>query len=937
MDDFKWLHLSDFHTGKDNYAQIKLFTYILEHIEQMKGKGIVPNAVFITGDIANKGQKEEYDIFSEEFIKPLAALFAKPPKIYIVPGNHDLDRNKCKTAARSLHDILNDADSRFFDPDKNGIDERKDVFERFENFLGCFGGSGQSLCFPADGMFGEKGSFTDIFSAGKEKIGIVGINTAWLSKSDADKEKLTPGKYILEEALGEVKECKYKFVLGHHPLDWMQDEQRRQIMALLVKNKAFYLHGHLHRNGGGFLLARNSERVLTLQSGAAFQAREDEKYYNSLQWGRLCFQKNEVGIMPKKWLREEQEFVVEASEERLSGGRKDGQDEWHFSCDATDRNDESEEDKKRIKKLEGWCVVDREFIGKRVRPSDDEILKYFDGREPSYNDIFSSSIPSREIVTTIKDEFIRCNDENRTKCVLITGAGGEGKTTVMLQVVRELTENRHWRALVLRHSEKRMDLQEEAILEITKKGSWILCADNCFPITGKLFKLLKMLSARTRQNVHLLLCARDTDWSISKSEKYSWGEYADYRAYKLRGVSEKDAEKIVTAWGSFGERGLGELRDLSIPEAKEKLCLSAKGEMDKRDEGALLGAMLTVRHGGELTHHVRNMLLNLKKIPIKKGMQGSLLDAFAYIVAMHSKGLHFLSKAVMAQLFDFKTTDVKRYILTPLGDEAATAVSGELIHVRHMLIAQAARDILEEEMDYDFDEMYVELTKAAMEARKKGEYIECFSEWKYIGDNFMEENHTQAIRLCRAVLEVFHNDPHMTVHLSKIYRELGEYEMALDLFQALDERVEHRSLFCEWALVEANMGDKHTSVCLSALALSDQAEKQPIDPHNACVNLYSIALTFHELYTQYKNDDYLRASLSAIRLGEKIDGGDKNIQKFINGTLPKFDPKILNENLEYDECLKRGILTAAECAKPNFKDWIPRIDTLEYKRLFALA
>ncbi len=79
---FKWLHLSDFHIGKDNYGQIKLFKYLHEHMSQNKKKGFFPDAVFITGDIANKGQADEYDMFLKEFIEPLSEIYESVPRIY---------------------------------------------------------------------------------------------------------------------------------------------------------------------------------------------------------------------------------------------------------------------------------------------------------------------------------------------------------------------------------------------------------------------------------------------------------------------------------------------------------------------------------------------------------------------------------------------------------------------------------------------------------------------------------------------------------------------------------------------------------------------------------------------------------------------------------------------------------------------------------------
>ena len=45
----RWLHLSDFHVGLDNYGQRKMFNQIIEHVLEMGRKGISPDVVFFDG------------------------------------------------------------------------------------------------------------------------------------------------------------------------------------------------------------------------------------------------------------------------------------------------------------------------------------------------------------------------------------------------------------------------------------------------------------------------------------------------------------------------------------------------------------------------------------------------------------------------------------------------------------------------------------------------------------------------------------------------------------------------------------------------------------------------------------------------------------------------------------------------------------------------
>ncbi len=654
MENLRWLHLSDFHIGKDNYAQIKLFKNIHDHLKEQKDKGILPDMIFITGDIANTGRKEEYTIFVGEFLLPIIDIYDVLPKVYIIPGNHDIDREKCDVAALSLYDVPQRKPT-FFDTDEKGWEKRKEIFDRFAEFKS--GWEISDLCFPVEDIFKKEAYFYDIWEKGKYKVGIAGINTAWLSNSDKDKEKLSFGKWILQEALEKLGGCDYKLILGHHPLNWLKEEQRTQVSALLAKHKAIYLHGHMHKNSGGYTII-NDSGFLSIQCGAAFQTREDEIYYNSLYWGCLDLVANTVSIIPRRWSPSNDRFVLDASDNLPETNREEGTDVWVFPCTIFPTGMKQKEKDKKVQAPPNWQLINEEFIKDRREPEREDILKYFDGKEPSYNDIFSSYIPLRKIVLELQKEFIKSNEEEQTKCVLLSAAGGEGKTTILLQTIRELCRENNWQALILRYPEKDIKLYEEQLLNFTTKGNWIIGVDNCFAVAERIFELLKKIKRRKYQHVHFLLCARDTDWINSDADKKEWRSVASFSRPRLKGINEEDAERVIDAWQAMGNEGLGKLKGLSKIEAKKRLLKSSRNEeLNEPDEGALLGAMLATRYGDELHDHVRTMLRRLEKIPL---YQETLLDAFAYIVAMHSEKLFFLSKPVMAQLYNCKEGDVKK-------------------------------------------------------------------------------------------------------------------------------------------------------------------------------------------------------------------------------------------------------------------------------------
>ncbi len=274
----------------------------------------------------------------------------------------------------------------------------------------------------------------------------------------------------------------------------------------------------------------------------------------------------------------------------------------------------------------------------------------------------------------------------------------------------------------------------------------------------------------------------------------------------------------------------------------------------------------------------------------------------------------------------------------PLGDEAASTVSGDMIYTRHGSIAKSARKILDEEFHYDFDEIFIRMTRAAVEAKQRGEYIEGFKKWNFISDHFMNRNNTLAIRIDREILKIDSYNAYMIVHLSKLYRKVNQPELAVQEFRKVNYAVEHRSFFCEWALAEANIGNRAASVCLSAVALSDEAERKMIDIRNAHINLYSIALTFLELYRLYGTEIYFLAMASAYCLYEKI-GSNLERQKQLDMSEQE---KMKLETLKRDKRnmksdLRKGIFEAEAHCEIDFWEGMPKIETLEYRQLFMLG
>ena len=67
------------------------------------------NLFFFTGDIAFQGKKEEYDIAAKYLTRLMQELDLPPERLFIVPGNHDVNRKLYRPSDlpsyRSMRDL----------------------------------------------------------------------------------------------------------------------------------------------------------------------------------------------------------------------------------------------------------------------------------------------------------------------------------------------------------------------------------------------------------------------------------------------------------------------------------------------------------------------------------------------------------------------------------------------------------------------------------------------------------------------------------------------------------------------------------------------------------------------------------------------------------------------------------------------------------------
>lgn len=106
------LHFSDIHIRYDDDESFDfgvVFDPLINRIkEDRENKKINVELVFLTGDIAFQGKKEEYDIAAEHLNRLMTELDLPEERLFIVPGNHDVNRKLYRPSDRPSYKFMRD-------------------------------------------------------------------------------------------------------------------------------------------------------------------------------------------------------------------------------------------------------------------------------------------------------------------------------------------------------------------------------------------------------------------------------------------------------------------------------------------------------------------------------------------------------------------------------------------------------------------------------------------------------------------------------------------------------------------------------------------------------------------------------------------------------------------------------------------------------------
>ena len=215
-----------------------------------------------------------------DFLDALCAASNVPKeRVFCVPGNHDIDRERQQICFRGARAILNNTSS--VDMVLEGGEDLETLLKREENYRRFQDSyfSGQKRTSTDDGL-----GYVARLIIDDLRISIIGLDSAWLANGgNEDLGKIIIGERQVIDATNLVRQfvdpAHIVIAMAHHPLHYLQDFDRRSVMYRIEEFCQFMHCGHLHEPETRTTGVQQGTGCLMLSAGASFQTRQSDNSY----------------------------------------------------------------------------------------------------------------------------------------------------------------------------------------------------------------------------------------------------------------------------------------------------------------------------------------------------------------------------------------------------------------------------------------------------------------------------------------------------------------------------------------------------------------------------------------------------------------------------------------------------------------------------------
>lgn len=283
------MHLSDLHIGGEDWQRDDVLDALVRDLpELLAERGLQPDLLLVTGDVASRGRREDYDgafVFLERITAALG--LDRTQRVFLVPGNHDVDRSRIGGMARLHHRALVQLGPEALSETLGALFEHPEELALYGERLSAWCAFTARVLGPARAVTPERPWRADVVTVRGLPVGVLSLCTAWASGSDHEYGQLLLGERQIRDALVEVHHAGARLVLAamHHPLAWLHPGEHSAVRGRLEREVDVLLHGHTHEAHSAVQTAAGSMHA-TLGAGAA-HAGVGQDRYQGFSIGRL--------------------------------------------------------------------------------------------------------------------------------------------------------------------------------------------------------------------------------------------------------------------------------------------------------------------------------------------------------------------------------------------------------------------------------------------------------------------------------------------------------------------------------------------------------------------------------------------------------------------------------------------------------------------------
>lgn len=260
-------HISDLHftsaaSGQLRDAAVASVRSILTLASELKADGTLGGkpCIFITGDIVQSGSIPEegtmsdFEAVQRELLEPLITILGiEPSRVFMVPGNHELDRGSVEE-----HERLKQG--QYASQKVCEADIKRDLNTKLVEYFAFIKKHGYQSVTAAEPRLAT------FECDGQQIVCLNGLAGAYSRKGSGDKGELFVLASELAGSFSVIK--KHAVVLTHHPISWFADNCGNDLKGLLSARQCRLFTGHIHDRGLEWTETSKGDFV-SVQAGAS--------------------------------------------------------------------------------------------------------------------------------------------------------------------------------------------------------------------------------------------------------------------------------------------------------------------------------------------------------------------------------------------------------------------------------------------------------------------------------------------------------------------------------------------------------------------------------------------------------------------------------------------------------------------------------------------